>query len=128
MSEQNKNKKDDAEQGGKTKKKYDGSRAPFVLVKNLKTTKAIDGALDRVKKRFSWIKQRNLEIQRGISDPNKAPYEKKQLFAENKKLASDVPGLQQKERELKDKRPAIKEQEEKELEAMQLEEININDE
>lgn len=109
------------------KKEYDGSRAPFVLVKNLKSTQSIDRALSRIKKRFTWIKERNLEIQRDIDDPGRAPYEKREWFAENKKLATEVPKLQMKERELRERRPAIREQEEKELESMQLEEINLND-
>ena len=105
--------------------KIPGSRTPFVIVDNLKTCKAIDAALERIRVRFEYIKMRNLEIQESFKDPMIPAYKKKELYDENQKLSLDVPKLIKKQNLLHDKRPKIETSEQEELAGMQISEIEV---
>ena len=109
----------------KQKEPYNGSKSPFVLDRNLKTTKSIDAALSRIKIRFDWIKKRNVEIQKEFADPNTPAHTKKDLHAENKKLAGNVTTLIEKEKLLKEKRPEIEAEEQNEVAGMEIPDIEI---
>ena len=105
--------------------KVPGSRSPFVIVENLKTTKSIDSALERIRIRFDWIKKRNIEIQQEFKDPGTPAHEKKDLHAENEKLAGNVKTLIEKEKLLKEKRPGIENNEQLEVEGMEISHIEV---
>ena len=106
-----------------TKKLYKGDRAPMVSMTMLKTSRAITGALGRIEVRRSWINE-----QKGIlmeSFNSNDPIKKQDAFVTAERLASSIPGLNEKEQALKDKLAVVQQEELAQLKDLEFPEFSI---
>ncbi|MBT3934146.1 MAG: hypothetical protein HOF35_07790 [Bacteroidetes bacterium] len=102
MTENNQNAEQKVQKEQKEKpKEYDGSKRPMLLVKHYKSLNAMTKAKERIDKRFAWIKKQSSKIQQDFDNPSTDALLKRDLLAENKKLASEVPELKKSKAELR---------------------------
>ena len=107
-------------------KKYDGSKRPMLLVKHYKSLNAMKKAKKRIEKRFAWIKKRSSEIQQDFDNPSTDALLKRDLLAENKKLASEVPELKKSKAELRTRYLALEKVAKDEIKDDSLVPINLD--
>lgn len=103
--------------------KYNGERAPMVSMSMLKTSKAITGAIDRIATRKTWIQSRKGELMEAFNTND--PVVKQDAYLEANRLASSIPGLNEKEQELKEKLVVAQQEELAQLEDLEFPDFSV---